>query len=64
MHWLRDEAPLSMRPADLLDPIPPEILITRAVVDSLSRQCRDNRDFCDCRQAFLTLSTEIHVLRA
>ena len=30
----------------------------RAVVDTLSRQCRDNREFLDCRHAFLTLSTE------
>ena len=30
----------------------------RAVVDTLSRQCRDNRDFRDCRQAITAVSTE------
>ncbi len=31
----------------------------RAVVDTLSRQCRDNRDFRDCRHTILAVSTEI-----
>ena len=37
-------------------------VVTRAVVDSLSRQCRDNRKFFDCRHANPTLSTENSVL--
>ncbi len=28
------------------------MIVTRAVVDSLSRQCRDTRDFRDCRHTF------------
>ena len=30
-----------------------QALAIRAVVDTLSRQCRDNREFRDCRHTFL-----------
>ncbi len=37
--------------------------VTRAVVDSLSSTVSRQSRFFDCRQAFLTVSTEIHVLK-
>ncbi len=40
------------------DQTPVYLVYTRAVVDTLSRQCRDNRDFRDCRQATIAMSTE------
>ncbi len=39
-------------------------VITRAVVDTVSRQCRDIREFRDCRHAIFTLSTVNSVLGA
>ncbi len=41
------------------------VTFTRAVVDTLSRQCGDNRQFCDCRHTILLtpLSRQSRLLR-
>ncbi len=41
-------------------PVVPMVGI-RAVVDALSRQCRDNRDFRDCRHTIFAVSTEFQM---